>query len=71
MADEKEPRAQPQATGVAIGSGRILGLTDEERDMLREFAVQLRGRVVRNQVAREALDRAADQLDQAASLPQN
>ena len=52
-------------------SGRIFGLTDEERDMLREFAARLRSKVVRNQVARKALDRAADELDQAAAAPQS
>ena len=52
-------------------SGRIFGLTDEERDMLREFAARLRSKVVRNQVARKALDRAADELDQAAATPQS
>lgn len=71
MEDETEPRAQSPKARAATGSGRIFGLTDEERAMLREFAVQLRGRPVRNQVAREALDRAAEELDRVAGSPQN
>jgi hypothetical protein len=71
MEDESEPRAHPPVTGTSIGSARIFGLTEEERAMLREFAAQLRGRPVRNQVARAALDRAADELDQAAESPRN
>ena len=39
--------------------------------MLREFAAQLRGRAVRNAVARAALDRAAIELDRAAESPQD
>ena len=70
MEDESEPRMQAPETSASIGSGRIFGLTDEEREMLREFATQLRGRTVRNQVARKALDRAADELEQVASSPQ-
>lgn len=54
---------------MAVEDDRIFGLTDEEREMLREFAEQLRNRAVRNRVAREALDRAADGLDRAASAP--
>ena len=49
--------------------GSIADLTDEERDMLRAFAERLRARAVRNQVARDALDRAADQLDRVADTP--
>ena len=71
MDDESEPHTPPPKTGALIGSGRIFGLTDEEREMLREFAVQLRGRTVRNQVAQKALDRAADELDRVASSPPN
>lgn len=71
MEDESEPQAQSAEAHAATGSGRIFGLTDDERDMLREFAAQLRNKAVRNKVAREALDLAADQLDQAAATPQN
>ena len=48
----------------------IADLSETERAMLREFAVQLRRRDVQNPVAREALDRAADELERAAADPQ-
>lgn len=69
MEDESEQHAAKASA--SVGLGRIFGLTDEEREMLREFAVQLRGRVVRNQVAQRALDGAADELDRVASSPEN
>ncbi len=47
----------------------IVALTTEEREMLREFADQLRDHNVRNPVAREALDRAAEQLERVAASP--
>ena len=70
MEDESEPRAQPPEPGIPLGSARIFGLSEEERAMLRELAAQLRGRAVRNAVARAALDRAAIELDRAAETPQ-
>lgn len=71
MADESEPREQPPEQVAPTPSGRIFDLTEEERDLLREFAERLRDHSVRNPVAREALDRAADELERAAALPQN
>lgn len=71
MEDESDPHVQPSGNNSSIGAGRIFRLTDEERQMLREFALQLRGRNVRNQVARKALDSAADELDRVASSAQN
>jgi len=56
--DERRERAGP---------GAIAFLIEEERAMLREFAETLRGHDVRNPVAREALDRAAEQLERVAA----
>jgi hypothetical protein len=64
MYDEAEPHD--------LRAGRpdgIVALTTEEREMLREFADQLRDHNVRNPVAREALDRAAEQLERVAASP--
>lgn len=59
--DQREP----------TGRGMIAFLTEEERAMLREFAETLRGHDVRNPVARNALDRAAEQLEQVAANRQD
>ena len=56
--DERRERAGPDAIAI---------LTEEERQMLREFAERMRGHDVYNPVAREALDRAAEQLERIAS----
>ena len=45
----------------------IPDLDDEERDLLRELALLLRDRRARNLVAREAFDRVARQLEEAAA----
>ena len=71
MNDEAEPQHQPLVANAPDRLGRILDLTEEERDLLREFAERLRDHSVRNPVAREALDRAAAELERAAALPQN
>lgn len=62
MHDEAEPHVD--GTGHPDG---IVALTMEEREMLREFADQLRDHNVRNPVARDALDRAADQIERVAA----
>lgn len=66
QADDDPQGDPPDGTGPGTFVG-IADLTEEEREMLREFAGQLRDQDVRNPVAREALDRAAEQLEQVAS----
>lgn len=68
MSDEAGPSAD-RSEKANLGS--IAFLTDEERAMLREFADTLRRRIVRNPVARQALDRAAEQLERVAAVSQN
>ncbi len=63
-----DEQAEPQDRKADCPGG-IVALTTEEREMLREFADQLRDHTVRNPVAREALDRAAEQLELAAASP--
>lgn len=71
MNDEAEPQHQPLVANAPDRLGRIFDLTEVERDLLREFAERLRDHSVRNPVAREALDRAAAELERAAALPRN
>lgn len=70
MNDERDGDRQTQISAGTTGPGRIADLSECEREMLREFADQLRRRDVSNPVAREALDRAADELERVAATPQ-
>lgn len=63
----QEGSKPPGSRAEARPSGAIPELTPDERALLYEFAERLRARKVRNPVARQALDRAADELSRAAS----
>lgn len=70
MNEDREQDGQASGSAGPTGSGRIADLSESEREMLREFADQLRRRDVRSPVAREALDHAADELERVAATPQ-
>ena len=69
MHDEAKPDKHRSDEPGPVAPGGIAALTEEECEMLREFAGRLRDHDVHNPVAREALDRAAEQLERASVSP--
>lgn len=59
-----EQQSEPSAE---VAPGWIFDPTEEERDMLREFARRLRSKMVRDLVVRKALDGTTELLDRRNS----